>query len=72
MVKRIKIDEAIRNWNARNPTKRQKSRKSLSEEAGCSFSLINNLQAGRNLSAIQNLDKIAEILDVKINNLIEK
>lgn len=72
MVKRIKIDEAIRDWNARNPTKREKTRKKLSEEAGCSFSLINNLQAGRVGKGIQNLDKISEILGVKIDKLIEK
>ena len=72
MVKRIKIDECIKKWNENNPNKKQKSRKALSEEIECSFSLINNLQAGRVGKSIQNLTVIAEVLEVKIDELIEK
>ena len=72
MVKRIKIDEAIRKWNEANPEKWQKSRKSLSEEVGCSFSLINNLQYGTVGMGIQNFNKISEVLEIQMDKLIEK
>lgn len=72
MVKRIKIDEKIKQWNAANPDKRQLSRELLAEKVGCSYSLVNNLQSGKVGKGVQLLNKFAETLECTIDELIEK
>lgn len=72
MVKSIKIDKMVNAYNAKNPGCTPMTRQGLAEAAGCSYSLVNNLQSGIVGKGTQILNRIAETLDCTIDDLIEK
>lgn len=71
MVKSIKIDKMVKAYNEKNPGANM-TRQGLAEAAGCSYSLVNNLQSGIVGKGTQILNRIAETLDCTIDDLIEK
>jgi DNA-binding Xre family transcriptional regulator len=70
MIKRIKIDEYIDKFNV--GSKRILTRELLADKVGVSYSLINNLQSGRVGKGYQVLNKLSEVLECTIDDLIEK
>lgn len=80
-IKRIKIDEMITRYNECSQGVNEAmgeeveeilTREKLAEKIGTSYSLINNLQAGRVGKGYQILNSLAEVFECSIDELIEK
>ena len=70
-VLRIKIDEAIREYNENSLESEKMDRYKLAEKAGCTYSTLFNLNSGRVGKSTQVLSSIAQVLGVTLDEIVK-